>query len=478
MRLGAELLVVALASTIVGALVDDRLIGASLPVIWGVWRFMRLEGGPPVLAFAFTFHWSQVVIGLYYFAATGRMPLAMTAERYPEMVLIGLGCVAVFIAGMRIGDEIMRRKFPEQPTREISISWTTLLVLYFAILTFRTALHDFAWQYPGLAQGLLAITYVRLALFYLILRRLVAAQRYQLAAGFAVAEVALGLTGFFAEFREPIFIAAVVLAEQFDYRRVQHWMALTAVGSAALLVGVLWIGIRSPLRQDVESRVRFTATERLNFSAALAQNWVSSDKDDKLESVDSLVDRLWDVYYPALALARVPEVLPHTDGTIMWAALQHVLTPRILVPDKADIESDSLQVRKYTGLWVAGPEQNTTISFGYPIQAYIDFGIPGLFVPVLLYAVFMGAAYRFFLRMIRHRELAVSVVTVIFWMSLYAFNRSWPKMIGLSLTLMVYLGGVTILADKYLLSKLQTIDAPSEGDDEPAAEPDPTASSA
>jgi hypothetical protein len=319
---------------------------------------------------------------------------------------------------------------------------------------------------------------VRLALFYLILRRLVAAQRYQLAAGFAVAEVALGLTGFFAEFREPIFIAAVVLAEQFDYRRVQHWMALTAVGSAALLVGVLWIGIRSPLRQDVESRVRFTATERLNFSAALAQNWVSSDKDDKLESVDSLVDRLWDVYYPALALARVPEVLPHTDGTIMWAALQHVLTPRILVPDKADIESDSLQVRKYTGLWVAGPEQNTTISFGYPIQAYIDFGIPGLFVPVLLYAVFMGAAYRFFLRMIRHRELAVSVVTVIFWMSLYAFNRSWPKMIGLSLTLMVYLGGVTILADKYLLSKLQTIDAPSEGDDEPAAEPDPTASSA
>ena len=159
---------------------------------------------------------------------------------------------------------------------------------------------------------------------------------------------------------------------------------------------------------------------------------------------------MWDVYYPALALDRVPSVQPHTDGALMMTALTHVFTPRILVPGKADIESDSLQVRKYTGLMVAGPEQGTTISFGYEIQGYIDYGIPGLFVPVFLYAIFMGAAYRFFLSAIRHRELSVAVVTVIFWMSLYSYNRSWARMLGLSLTLLVYLGGVTFLIDRYL----------------------------
>jgi hypothetical protein len=154
----------------------------------------------------------------------------------------------------------------------------------------------------------------------------------------------------------------------------------------------------------------------------------------------------------------VPEVLPHTNGEMMMVALQHVFTPRILVPGKADVESDSLQVRKYTGIWVAGPDQGTTISFGYEIQGYIDYGVAGLFVPVLLYAIFMGAAYRFFLRTIRHRELAVAIVTVIFWMSLYAYNRSWAKMLGLSLTLMVYLGGVTLLIDRYLASSMDATD--------------------
>jgi hypothetical protein len=142
----------------------------------------------------------------------------------------------------------------------------------------------------------------------------------------------------------------------------------------------------------------------------------------------------------------------------MTTALQHVMTPRILVPDKQDVESDSLQVRRFAGIYVAGPEQNTTISFGYAIQSYIDYGIPAMFVPVLLFAIIMGAAYRFLLRMLVHREISVAVVTVIFWMSLYAANKSWAKLIGLSLTLLVYLGGFTFLIDRYLASSADAMD--------------------
>jgi hypothetical protein len=135
-----------------------------------------------------------------------------------------------------------------------------------------------------------------------------------------------------------------------------------------------------------------------------------------------------------------------------------VFTPRILVPDKQDVESDSLQVRRFANVNVAGPEQNTTISFGYPIQSYIDYGIPGMFVPVLLYAICMGAAYRILLRILVHREISVAVVTVIFWMSLYAANKSWAKMLGLSMTLLVYLGGFTFVIDRYLASSADAAD--------------------
>jgi hypothetical protein len=448
----AELFAVAFVSFAVGTITDQWLLAASLPVVWAVWKFMRLDDGPPVLVFALTFHWGQVAIGLIYYALTGREPLGMTAPRYGEMVLIGLGCVLTLVAGIRLGDFILRRKMNPQPPRETSVGWGTLLVCYIAILAFRTTLRDFAWEIPQLAQGILAVTYIRFALFYLILRRLVKAEKYGMAAGFAVVEVALGMTGFFAEFREPLFIAAVVLAEQFDYRRARHWLSFVVVAIAAMFAGVLWIGIRGTVRENYDDREKFTVREKLSYTSGLAGNWWSGSLNEKQDSLDAFVDRMWDVYYPALALDRVPKVLPHTDGEMMMTALTHVFTPRILVPGKADIESDSLQVRKYSGLMVAGPEQGTTISFGYEIQGYIDYGIPGLFVPVFLYAVFMGAAYRFFLSVIRHRELSVAVVTVIFWMSLYSYNRSWARMLGLSLTLMVYLGGVTFLIDRYLSS--------------------------
>src|SRR6266850_8257286 len=95
----AEVFAIVLTVLAVGGVTDQWHMAFSLPVLWAIWRFMRFEGGPPVLAFAFTFHWTQVVIGLFYFAATGREPLAMQAPLYGEMVGIGLGCVLTLVGG-------------------------------------------------------------------------------------------------------------------------------------------------------------------------------------------------------------------------------------------------------------------------------------------------------------------------------------------------------------------------------------------
>jgi hypothetical protein len=466
MRLFSETAVVLLVSALLGALLDQWLVAASLPVLWAVWRFLRFDNGPPVLAFAFTFHWSQTIIGVYYFILTGREPLAMQADLWAQMTLISVACVAVFVVGLVAGERLVARRIPPQRTRATSLAWGNLLIFYFALLIFRGALRDLAWNMnAGLTQGILALTYIRYGLFYLILRRLVLAQRFRYATLFVALELALGMTGFFAEFKEPMFIAVLVLVEQFDYRRGKHWFAMAAISVVMMVAGVLWMGIRVTQRETSEQRASSSITEKLRFTTTLAENWFNGSATEQLDTVDTFVDRMWDVYYPALALARVPALLPHSGGTLMMAALTHVLTPRILVPDKADIESDSLQVRRYAGVWVAGPEQGTTISFGYPIQGYIDYGLPWMFLPVLLFAVFMGAAYRLFTRVIRHRELGNAVVTVIFWMSLYQANKSWPKLLGLALTMLVYLGGFTFLIDRFLSSNLQAMDELAEAPD-------------
>jgi hypothetical protein len=147
----------------------------------------------------------------------------------------------------------------------------------------------------------------------------------------------------------------------------------------------------------------------------------------------------------------VPSILPHTNGAILADALTHIVTPRVFFPDKPELMSDSEKVRKYSNMRVAGRESGTTIAFGYSAEAYIDFGIPLMFLPVFAFGVFLGAMYALFRSIIWHRELFVAFGTVAFWLSAYLFERSWATMLGVSVGFMVYLGGPTVLLDRFLL---------------------------
>jgi hypothetical protein len=103
---------------------------------------------------------------------------------------------------------------------------------------------------------------------------------------------------------------------------------------------------------------------------------------------------------------------------------------------------------------VAGRESNTTIAFGYSAEAYIDFGIPLMFLPVFGFGLFLGAMYALFRSIIWHRELFVAFGTVAFWLSAYLFERSWATMLGVTVGFMVYLGPPTILLDRFLLVRI------------------------
>jgi hypothetical protein len=221
-----------------------------------------------------------------------------------------------------------------------------------------------------------------------------------------------------------------------------------------VLSGVMWMGIRSEYRRDFESQVFAQSREaRLDRIGTLSSRWLDRSPGEIVSDVDLFVDRLWAVYYPALAVSRIPASLPHEDGELLWDAVVHALTPRVLFPDKPVVESDSEKVRRYAGVLVAGPDENTSIAFGYAAEGYVDFGVPWMFVPILAFGAVMGAALQGLMRAVRHRELAIAAATVIFWLSLYLFERSWINMLGLSLTLIAYLGTATVVVDRLLLRR-------------------------
>src|SRR5207249_8029059 len=166
----------------------------------------------------------------------------------------------------------------------------------------------------------------------------------------------------------------------FDRRRPGHWLALGGLAVVAVLTGVLWMGIRTEYRRDFESQVFADSREaRLERVAGLSLRWLERGPDELLADVEFFVDRLWAVHYPALALDRVPALVPHEDGAILGRALLHLATPRIFFADKEVLESDSEMVLRYSGVMVAGAgartvalEKDTNIAFGYAGESYVD----------------------------------------------------------------------------------------------------------
>ena len=438
----------------------DWLAGVALVVLALAWVMLPAKEGPPVLALAMTMQWVSVSIGLFYNLLTGRPLEAILRADYRYMVLLGLGCVVATVLGLALGRYLIDRIRPAQGIRpDHALTFKTLAIVYVAFTVVLSAIRVTDVDLGGLAMAALALSYLRLGLAYLIFRRMVARRQLHYLAALLAIEVVLGISGFYAGFKEPLFMAALAFLEYFDKRNVRHWLSLAALGALMVTLGVVWMGIRVEYRAKYMEDERFSnnRSARIDSIQSAVGAWMSQSSQELWGDVDRFVERMWTIYYPALAVDRVPRVLPHTNGRLMVETLQFVFEPRIFFPNKPDIISDSEMVRRYSGVMVAGQEQNTDIAFGYAAESYIDYGVPLMFVPSFIWGLFIGIAIQLIYREYHHRDMAISVATVIAWISLYLFERSWAKTIGFGGTLLIYSGGVCYILDRLWFEKFRNL---------------------
>jgi hypothetical protein len=462
---------VVIAGLAVWIFTGDWLLGLCTFVLGLGWAFLQPEEGPPVMALAYTLQWITVCIGLYYVAITGRPLQATLGSDYQPMVLIGLGCLIALLAGLLVGQWLVGRLKPMDGVRPAyALTFKSLVLSYVVATAVAGGIHEFAWSFPTITQAIIAVSFLRLGLLYLVLRRLVAADRWLVMAGVLALEIVLGVTGFHAGFREPLIMAVLAFLERFDRRNVRHWVSLGVLFVAMGLLGVAWVSVRVNYRERYLADEAFAQNRGARFDSLTAATslWASQDRGEFYANIDKFIDRLWAIYYPALAVSRVPDVIPHTNGKLMIDTLAFVFAPRVFFPDKPEVGSDSDLVRKYSGVWVAGAAQDTDIAFGYAAESYVDFGVPLMFIPVFIWGTFMGVCYAGMFKYFRHRDIAVSVSTVICWLTLYLFERSWAKTIGLGGTLMIYVGSLSFVLDRLWFEKFRAVYADQLTDvDEP-----------
>ncbi len=432
-----------------GLLADDWLASVGLLVLFAGWKYLSREPGPPIVAAAFSLQWLQVMAAIVYFAISGRKVWELREGTYEPMVMLGLAAVVTLFTGFYLAAEFGRfKRWREAPPRMLPWSTNRITVFYLSTVAGSGVLQELAWSTPGLTQPLLVLSRIRYVLLYFLVTRLIRLKMpWQWVAGILGTELILGFSGFFAEFREPLVVVSIAVLGSMDRKRARTWVIVGGLAALAVFSAIVWTAIKPIVRRDYIAAV--SRSERLGAALVVAGETFTLGGPEWKWQGDSMVSRIWAIYYPSLALKRVPSVLPHENGKILWGAVQNVLTPRLFFPGKAALPSQSDEVRKYSGIWVAGRETNTSYAFGYVGEAYVDFGIPLMFVPIFGWGILLGFAYRWLRKNLHYDELRTGILVVIFWAILNPYEASWVMMIGPAVTILAILGVGAVFVDKF-----------------------------
>ena len=402
-----------------------------------LWR----RGEPPVLLLIAMFQWLQVSIRVFHADFVGLRLDEMDVSLYRPVesaIWLGLAALVVLALGMRLGAGRAARNESAGPA-EAEVEMLHLPRLFAAYLALAVAgllVSRYGWRYLGFSQLLVAVASLKAVPLFLLVYasfKRHTGSRYVVAA--VVLEVMLGMGGYFAGFKTVFFILflGVIAASP---RVTRRGAIATVAGFVVLLVLILfWTSIKAKYRpflnQGTGAQVVTVGWgDRLRFIGREARRTTTSDL---AASVEPLINRVAYVRFLADAINYVPAVVPHADGAIWGGAVRHIFMPRILVPQKPILPSDSELTMRYTGVKLAGGGQGTSISMGYAAEAYVDFGFRAMWFPIFLMGALWGLMYRALMRTGGYVLLRHGFAVALF-LPFIAFETTVVKLLGGSMS--------------------------------------------
>lgn len=374
------------------------LLGLTL-IVKLLWR----PGEPPALLFAMAFHWVQATMltldsnlrGLTLEERVGSHTIAMAAW----LSLLG---VLVVTLGMRVGagkSEApgLRQEIAFQTTRLSvrALFWSSLGAIIAAQQI--TVLASF---FSPLRQQILALSALHWIIVYLFTYAVLHQHRGYAELGLVFAiELGIGFLGFFSGFKTVIFLMLMAALASPAALRGVRFRLIVSLSVVVLTLGLFWIAVKKDYRmflnQGTGDQVVLVPIEKR--ISKLIELGGELDGQKLGNSIEALSDRLTYVTYFGESIQIVPDHLSYENGKLWWEAIENVLVPRFLNPNKRVI-NDSERTSFYTAGYVAGFQEGTSISLGYIAESYIDFGPVGMFLPLFLWGLLVGFAYRVLLK--------------------------------------------------------------------------------
>ena len=420
----------------------DLLSGSCVLVAFVCAGLLWTRAEIPVLLFCVLYQWLFIVTGYFFMLITGSYPGLADLGEIRTAVWYSLAGLLSVTIGIRLvlGGQSAVRRDDDAPYDVSKLFWCVLILFsinwYFEVGAAQLRLAAF-----NLAQELQHVLIFRYLFLYLLL--LTVARRRS---GYGLAILAFiyvflpELTSSMTKFKELFFLVFLVLLSQWqlgarDPRERAHnlgiLVTLVAISVFLLTIGLLWSGgLKHSWRYALLSgEVSGSPIEKIE---AYGEHAVDSIRSFEVErGANTLGSRMASgVAYFSHVIRVVPDYVPHEDGAFTWRAIRHVLMPRFLFPEKADLGGDSWIVRKYARLNVAGGESKTSIGLGYMGEFYIDFGFPGMLVPLLLYGALIGLLYRGLRRIAPSSAFFAASCAGLFLQHFLSYEGNFTKLLG------------------------------------------------
>ena len=448
-----------LITGVIGTVVFGSLVAglAFFALFFNAGLLWRREEAP-ILPFCLSYQWLFAVVGYLWFVKTGNYPGNEVVGNIRGAVLLSLVGFTCLALGIRFGIRLWEGFNPKTAARMAGAE-PQYGVFFLFLLTFAANLSGLIWKvnpmgmWFGGAQilyRLLEFKSVLLVLLWITVLRQGKGYGYAAIAGLLVFVSSFGSTMSAFSFALMLFLVAALrewrpwLSGPLDKMKNRRIEAI-AVGLVLTVfaMGLVWEGaVKSVWRGQVlneEGQLTGQASAR-EFLQTVREQSVTLRFEDALDSVAQRMSS--DALYFSYVIDRVPAEVPHENGMLTRRALMHVLMPRFLFPNKENLGSDSWLVIQYAGVGAAGAEQGTSIGLGYIAEFYIDYGIPWMFLPLLIYGIIIGLSYRVLQWFSPSHAMWMSAATVMCFGAFASYGGELAKLFG---TLVLCVGIYSII---------------------------------
>jgi len=351
---------------------------------------------PASLLYFFMYQWLQVFMIVLYADYQGERieNFVDTNNRSGFLVLVSFIHVAVMALIASISWQKIKGSYYKLLKAVLQIDTKKVLIAYLISTLIFPVLYTLTRPMPSLNQIIISLTVLR-NVFIILLAFILFLKKDKLKVLIVivlVSEFLLGFVSFFSSFKEVVLFVLLVYLTVNPKIKFGLIIKVLPLVTVLILALIFWSYIKPQYREFISGGaisgqfVYVSKTDALDYLWERAQTF---NKDEINSGTMTLMDRVQAMRYYLEVYNRVPLIIPHENGKNLMSCLSFLLVPRFINSNKGILDPSS-KLSYYSGKRYMNASEGTSIAMGYLCDFYIDFGVWGMFIPVIFVGLIIG----------------------------------------------------------------------------------------